>query len=63
MYKVQYTLSCLRYSIELYRVDSQGELAMEVLRIVVRRVNEVSSLLKRINKAWNKKCKKWKNCS
>jgi len=58
MYKVQYTLSCLRYSIELYRVEPQGELAIEALRIVVRRVNEVSSLLKRI-KTWNKKCKKW----
>ena len=43
---VQCTLSYLRYSIELYRVDSQGELAMEALRMVVKKVNEVSSLLK-----------------
>ena len=30
-------LSNLRYSIRLYRVDSQGELAMEALRIVVKK--------------------------
>ena len=47
-------LSYLRYSIRLYRVDSQGELAMEALRSVVKKVNENSSLLKRMNKTLKK---------
>jgi len=48
VFKDQYTLSYLRYSIELYRVDSQGELAMEALRSLVKKVNENSSMLIRI---------------
>ena len=59
VFKDQYTFSYLRYSIELYRVDSQGELAIEALRSVVKKVNEVSSFLKRIKTIMEKEVKEW----
>ena len=55
---VDVSLSYLRYSVELYRVGSQGELAMEALRImVVKWTNEYSSLAYKLSEANEKETK------